>query len=120
MRAKATKATLILTLIAGLFYSTLAAPVTAPSDAPRGACAKMQCTMGCCANKACCAAMEQRRAPEPAHATPRPDLQVAAARLTYFAPLYFAPPASPSIALRDDGHGRPTPPLLAVICVRLI
>jgi len=80
----------------------------------------MRCAMGCCANKACCDAMEQNRAPKPIHETSRADFQLAVIKFRDFAPLYFLPPRPPSFAFRDDADSGHTPPLLAVICIRLI
>ena len=114
------KASLILTLVMSLFFSTQVFPVTFPAEMTKGDCAKMQCATGCCANNACCAAMEQHRAPLPLRGTPRADFQLGAVRLLNIAPLYFLPPALPSFVLRDDAHAWHKPPLLAVICVRLI
>jgi hypothetical protein len=114
------KAATILTLVTGMFFSTQVFPVTSPLEVPGGGCAKMECTMGCCANKACCATMEQHRAPKPIHETSRLDLQPAAIRMRDFAPLYFLPPPLRSFAIRDDAHAGHTPPLLAVTCIRLI
>jgi hypothetical protein len=111
---------LILTLVISLFFSTQVFPVTSPAEMTNGACAKMECAMGCCANKACCAATEQHRAPRPIHGASRPDLQLATIKLRDFAPLYFLPPALRSFAIRDDARAGHTPPLLAVNCIRLI
>ncbi|MGA3171988.1 MAG: hypothetical protein ABSE62_13355 [Chthoniobacteraceae bacterium] len=114
------KASLILTLVVSLFFSTQVFPVASPAEMTRGDCAKTECAMGCCGNKACCAAMEQHRAPNPIHDSSRLDLQLAAIKLREFAPLYIFPPAPASFALRDDARPGHTPPLLAVICIRLI
>src|SRR5580658_2689462 len=114
------KASLILTLVMSLFFSTQVFPVTSPAEMTKGDCAKMECAMGCCANKACCAAMEQHRAPKPMEGASRAGLQLAAIRLRDFAPLYFLPPALRSFAIRDDAHAGHAPPLLAVNCIRLI
>jgi len=114
------KASLIFTLVVSLFFSTQVFPLMAPVEVAKGDCAKMECTMGCCANKACCAAMQEHRAPKPIQRTPRSDLQVGTIGLRTFALLYFLPPPLRSFAIRDDGHGRHTPPLLAVNCIRLI
>lgn len=118
--AMRTRSTLILTLAMSLVFSTQVFPVTSPVEMTKGDCAKMECRMGCCGNKACCAAMEQHRAPKPIHATARVDLQLLTLRLRDFAPLYFLPPARPSFAIRDDACAGRTPPLLAVTCIRLI
>ena len=114
------KAPLILALVASLFFSTQAFPFTSPLEMTKGDCAKMECAIGCCANKACCAAMQQHRAPQPIHGTPRLNLQLAAIGLRDFAPLYFLPPALRSFVIRDDAHAGHTPPPLAVNCIRLI
>jgi len=114
------KAAVILALVISLFFSTQVFPVTSPVEMTKGDCAKMECRMGCCGNKACCAAMEQHRAPKPIHATACVDLQLATLGLRDFAPLYFLPPARPSFAIRDDACAGHTPPLLAVTCIRLI
>jgi len=114
------KDTFILTLVTSLFLSTQVFPVTSPVEMTKVECAKMECTMGCCAKKVCCAAMEQHRAPKPIHETLRVDLQLAAVRLRDFTPVYFLPPALRSFVIRDDARARHTPPLLAVNCIRLI
>jgi hypothetical protein len=115
------KASLILTVVVGLFFSTQVFPVTFPLEMTRGNCAKMECTMGCCANKACCAAMQQHRTPQPIHrTTSRPDLQLATLKLRDVAPLYFLPPALGSLVVRDEAQAGHTPPPLAVNCIRLI
>jgi len=114
------KAYLILILALGLFFSTQLFPVTSPVQMTKGDCAKMDCATGCCADKACCATMQQHRTPQPIHGTSRPDIQLAAIRLRDFAPLYFLPPALRSFVIRDDARAGHTPPLLAVNCIRLI
>ena len=114
------KSSLILTAVIGLFFSTQVFPVTSPMEMTKGDCAKMVCAMGCCANKACCAAMEQHRTTQPIHGASRLDLSLAVVKLRDFAPLYFLPPVLRSFAFRDDAHAGHTPPLLAVTCIRLI
>jgi hypothetical protein len=114
------KTPLILALVASLFFSTQAFPFTSPVEIKKGDCAKMECAMGCCANKTCCAAMQQHRAQQPIHETSRLDLQLAAIGSRDFAPLYFLPPALRSFVIRDDARAGHTPPLLAVNCIRLI
>ena len=114
------KVSLILALAISLFFSTQVFPVTSPAEMTKGDCARMECAMGCCANKTCCAAMEQHRTQQPIHETSHPDLQLATITLRNFAPLYFLPPALRSFAIRDDAHAGHTPPPLAVNCIRLI
>jgi len=114
------KTSLILTLVLGLLFTAVARSLVQPVEMSKGDCAKMECVTGCCSDKACCAAMQQQRAPQPIQGTPRSDLQLAPIGLRDLAPLYFLPPALRSFVIRDDAHAWHTPPLLAVICVRLI
>jgi hypothetical protein len=113
------KVSLILALVAGLFFSTQVFPFTSPAEMAQGRCAKTGCVMGCCGNKACCDAMEQHRVPQPIQGKPYLDLVGMVGRCD-FATLYFLPPPRRSFAIRDDAHGRHTPPLVAVTCIRLI
>ena len=115
------KATLSLALALSLFFSTQVYPVTAaPVGTTQGKCAKMACTMGCCKNKACCAAAEEHRAPQPVRGQTNTDLDVAAMRPLNLEPFYFLPPAARSIAIRDDAQTGHAPPQLALNCIRLI
>jgi len=117
------RTSLILALILGLLFATQARPVVMPVEMKQGGgCAAMQCARGCCANTACCSAIEQKQAPQ----TPAPpqqyhqDMQLVALELRAFT-LVLTPPASRRpVVIHDDIWTAHSLPPLAASCIRLI
>lgn len=118
------RASLILTLILSLLFATQARPVVMPVEMKQGGvCAGMSCLRGCCAKVACCAAVEQKDAPQTPAQPPQQqqqDMQFVALELRAFI-LLFTPPAVRSpVVSRDDTQVAHTLPPLATSCIRLI
>jgi len=118
------RASLILTLIVSLLFAAQARPVVQPVEMKQGGvCAGMQCLRGCCAQVACCAAVEKKDAPQ----TPiqqqhlqQQDLQLAALELRAFTLLFTPPAPRRPVVIRDDTQAAHALPQLAVSCIRLI
>ncbi|EDY19527.1 hypothetical protein CfE428DRAFT_2703 [Chthoniobacter flavus Ellin428] len=118
-----TRIPLILALIVSLLFVTQAQPIGMPVEMKQGGmCAGMQCARGCCANKTCCATVEQKQAPE----TPAPsqsqqqDVQFVALELRAYT--FLLPPPAPRcpVVIHDEIWTAHALPPLAASCIRLI
>jgi hypothetical protein len=109
-------ASLILALVVSLLFMTqVPMPARAAEVKPRGQCAAEKCALGCCTDMACCAAAEQRSAPQtPAPAPQQNDVQLATIGLRAFT-LLFTPPAprQPFVVPTETGAARTLSPLAA-------
>ena len=116
------KASLVLTLLVSLLFVTQALPLASPAEMkPGGACAQMQCALGCCANVSCCKVTEQQKAPQtPTPAPQSAHLQLAAIGLCVQTLLFLPPARERPLVIPDEfGHAHTIPPL-AVSCIQLI
>lgn len=114
---------LILALIVSLLFVTQAQPMSMPVEMKQGGmCAGMQCARGCCANTACCVAVEQKQAPQ----TPAPpqqqhqDVPFVAIELRAFTLLLPPPAPRRPVVIRDDTWTAHALPPLAASCIQLI
>lgn len=118
------RTSLILALILSLLFVTQARPVVMPVEMKQGGvCAGAPCARGCCANTVCCAAVEQKDAPQ----TPtqpqqqlQQDVPFAALELRAFTLVFTPPAARRPIVMPDDIPAAHALPPLAASCIRLI
>jgi hypothetical protein len=116
------RASLILTLIVSLLFVTQARPaVMSVEMKPGGLCAAVPCVRDCCTNVTCCAAAEQKDAPQTPTPTQHQDhVQLTALELRAFTILFTPPVPRHPVVIHDDTWTAHSLPPLAVSCIRLI
>jgi hypothetical protein len=116
------KTLLVLTLVLSLLFVTQAQPWAMPIEMkPGGGCAGMQCALGCCANVACCKAVEQQKAPRTPISAPRSaDIPLATIGLRVVALLFIPPARERPFVVSDEAGASHILSPLALNCIRLI
>ena len=113
---------IVFALIVSLLFGAQARPVMLPAEMKQGGmCAGMPCERGCCANMACCQAMEQQKAPQtPVTAPQHNEVPLATIGLRAYTLLFIPPAPRRPFVIPDEAGTAHTLSPLAVSCIRLI
>jgi len=116
------RTSLILALIVSLLFVTQARSVVLPVEMKQGGvCAGMPCVRGCCEKTPCCAAVEQKEAPQtPTSPELQQDVPLVALELRAFTLLFTPPAPRRSLVIQDESWAAHALPPLAASCIRLI
>ena len=113
---------IVFALMISLLFGAQAQRVMLPAEMkPGGMCAGMPCERGCCADMACCQAMEQRKAPPTPVPAPQPnEVPLATIGLRAYTLLFIPPAPRCPFVIPDEAGTAHTLSPRAVSGIRLI